>query len=81
METLKTATGKTFETDYFNPCPPVQRCTIRLLKTNLAEVATVFGNPAETIQMWCGEGYATQYTRLIAIMPDDDAVRVVLGKE
>lgn len=81
METLKTATGKTFETDYFNPCPPVQRCSIRILKSNLAEVATVFGNPSETMQLRCGETYAAQYTRLIAIMPDGDAIRVVLGEE
>lgn len=81
MELLKTATGKTFDCDYFNPFPPVGQINLRVLNTPLATVATVFSNPQETVQMWCGEQYAAQYTKLIAIVPEGDAIRVVLGKE
>lgn len=81
MEKLKTATGKTFNCDYFNPFPPAGQINLRVLNTPLATVATVFSNPQETVQMWCGEQYAAQYTKLIAIVPEGEAIRVVLGKE
>lgn len=81
MEELKTATGKEFPCDYFNPCPPLGQINLRVLNTPLATVATVFSNPQETVQMWCGEQYAAQYTKLIAIVPEGEAIRVVLGKE
>ena len=81
MDKLKTATGKEFSCDYFNPFPPAGQVNIRMLSASLVEIATVFGNPAETVQLWCGEQYAAQYTKLVAIVPEVDAVRVVLGKE
>lgn len=81
MEKVKTAAGKEFECDYFNPFPPVGQCNLRVLNTPLATVATVFANPAETVQLWCGDQYAAHYTKLIAIVLEMDAVRVVLGKE
>lgn len=81
MDTIKTATGKTFETDYFNPCPPVGQVNLRVLGASVAQVATVFSNPSETAQLWCGSQYAANYTRLVAIVPESGAIRVVLGKE
>ena len=81
MDKLTTATGKKFDCDYFNPFPPAGQVNIRILSASLVEIATVFGNPAETVQLWCGEQYAAQYTKLVAIVPEVDAVRVVLGKE
>lgn len=81
MEKLTTATGKTFDCDYFNPFPATNQCNLRVLNTLLATVATVFSNPAETAQLWCEGVYAAQYTKLVAIIPEMDAVRVVLGKE
>lgn len=81
METLTTATGKTFACDYFNPSQATNQCNLRVLNTPLATVATVFNNPAETVQLWCDGVYAANYTRLVAIVPEGDAVRVVLGKE
>lgn len=81
MEKLKTASGKALDCDYFNPFPPVGQINLRVLNTPLATVATVFSNPQETVQMWCGEQYAAQYTKLIAIVPEGDAIRVVLGRE
>ena len=81
MEKLKTATGKEFYCDYFNPFPPVGQVNLRVLNTPLATVATVFSNPNETVQLWCGEQYAANYTKLVAIVPEGNAIRVVLGKE
>lgn len=81
MDILKTATGKEFDCDYFNPFPPVGQVNLRVLNTPLAIVATVFSNPNETAQLWCDEQYAAQYTKLVAIVPEGNAVRVVLGKE
>lgn len=81
MDILKTATGKEFDCDYFNPFPPVGQVNLRVLNTSLAIVATVFSNPNETAQLWCDKQYAAQYTKLIAIVPEGNAVRVVLGKE
>ena len=81
MEKLRTATGKEFDCDYFNPFPPVGQLNLRVLNTPLATVATVFSNPNETVQFWCESQYASGYTRLVAIVPEGNAIRVVLGKE
>lgn len=81
MGKIKTATGKEFDCDYFNPFPPTRQCNLRVLNTPLATVATVFGNQIETVQLWCDGVYAAGYTRLVAIVPEGDAVRVVLEKE
>lgn len=81
VEKIKTATGKMFDCDYFNPFPPAGQINLRVLKTSFATVATIFSDPRETVQMWCGEQYAAQYTKLIAIIREDDAIRVVLGRE
>lgn len=81
MEKLTTATGKAFDCDYFNPSPATTQCNLRVLNTHLATVATVFADQKETVQLWCDGAYAAGYTRLVAIVPEGDAVRVVLGKE
>ena len=54
MSKLETATGKTFDVDYFNPFTPAAQVNIRVLNSNLVEVATIFGNPAETVQLFYG---------------------------
>ena len=81
MDTIITATGKEFACDYFNPFPPVGQTNLRVLNTDLVTVATVFSNPDETVQLRCGKQYAAQYTKLVAIVPEGNAFRVVLGKE
>lgn len=80
MDKLKTATGKEFDCDYFNPFPPVGQTNLRVLNTSLVTVATVFSNPNETVQMWCGNLYAAQYTTLKAIVPETGAIRIVLER-
>lgn len=81
MSKIKTATGKEYECDYFNPSPSAGQMNLRILGESLATVATVFSDPRETVQMTWENQYAAMYTKLIAIVPEMDAVRVVLGKE
>lgn len=81
MEKVKTATGKEFDCDYFNPAPSIGHTNLRVLNTTVANAATVFSDPNETVQLWCEGMYAAQYTRLVAIVPEGNAIRVVLGKE
>lgn len=80
MEKITTATGKTFDCDYFNPCPATQQCNLRVLNTNLVDVATIFSDCEETEKMWHDGAYASGYTRLVAIVPESDAIRIVLGR-
>lgn len=81
MEKVKTATGKTFDCDYFNPSNQTKQCNIRIIGQPLPTLATVFGDPEETAKMTCADAAASGFTRLIAIVPEDGATRIVLGKE
>ena len=81
MEKLKTATGKTFDSDYLATIPQPAQAYIRVLNTPLATVATVFCDPMETVQLLHGGCYLANYTRLVAIVPEQGAVKVVLAKE
>lgn len=81
MSNVKTATGKEYECDYFNPAPTLGQINLRILNESLATVVSIFSDARETIQMTWETQYAAQYTKLIAIVPETDAVRVVLGKE
>lgn len=81
MEKLTTATGKSFDCDYFNPFPPANQVNLRVLNMSLANVAVVFGDPKETEQLWYEGQYLAHHTKVVAIVPEVDAVRVVLGKE
>lgn len=81
MEKVTTATGKQFECDYFNPFAPAKQVNIRVLGISLAETARIFGNPAETVQLWFGNQYLSQHTKVVAIVPEGNAIRIVLGKE
>lgn len=81
MDKVKTATGKEFDCDYFNPFPPTGEVNIRILNASFVDVAAVFSNKNETAQMWCGIQYIAHHTKLMALVDDGDAIRVVLGKE
>lgn len=76
-----TSTGKSFLCDYFNPCEITKQLNLRVLDATIVQVSEVFSNKAETVQMWCDGVYAANFTRLVAIVPEGDAIRVVLGKE
>ena len=81
MEKLKTAMGKEFDCIYFNPFLATARVNISIINASFSELAAVFGNPKETVQLWCGNQYLAHHTNLIAIVNDGDSIRVVLGKE
>ena len=80
METVKTATGKVFQSDYLSVIHAPERVYIRIFAP-LTTVAAVFGNPEETVQLWVGDTYLAQYTKLIAIIPEGDAIKICLTKE
>lgn len=81
MSKLKTATGKEYECDYFNPAPTVGQLNLRVLNTSLANAAAVFSDKRETAALRWENQYAALYNKLIALVPEPDAIRVVLGKE
>lgn len=81
MEKIKTATGKEFDCDYLSAIPIPAQTYFRVLNVPLATVAAIFSNPLETCQLWYGEYYLAQYTHLVAIIPETDAIKVCLAKE
>lgn len=80
MAKLTTATGKEFGCDYFNPFPATRQTNIRILNSNVTTIAKIFSNPEETKELTCDGQYASMYTVLKAIVPEDGAIRVVLEK-
>lgn len=81
MEKVKTATGKEFDCDYFNPFPPMNQVNLNIWKSTVSEVAAVFGDPKETKQLsYCGQTLK-RHTKLMGIIPEGKSIRVVLGKE
>lgn len=81
MEKVKTATGKEFDCDYFNPFPPANQVNLRVLGASLSSVAAVFSDREETRRLQCGSQILVRHTNLKAIVPEGDAIRVVLEKE
>lgn len=58
-----------------------RQATIRILNTSMQEVARIFSDPSEASQMWFETDYAAGFNKLLAVIDDGDAIRVVLGKE
>ena len=81
MDDLKTASGKTYPCDYFNPSETNRQLNLRVVGMTVVSAAAVFSNPAETIALQCGGTYAAGFTRLTDIVQEGNAIRVVLGKE
>lgn len=81
METVKTATGKVFDVSSVTALPDARIAYLRIAHSSLANVAAVFGNPAETVMLWYNGAYMANYTRLDAIIPEGDIIRVNLRKE
>ena len=77
---IRTATRKELECDYLNASESTRQANIRILNAPISEIAAVFANPAETVQLWFENDYAAGFTKLLAIIDDGDAIRVVLGK-
>ena len=81
MTKIKLASGKQLDCDYMGHSQQRRQATIRILNTSMTEIASVFSNPTETAAMWFENDYAAGFTKLLAMIEDGDAVRVVLGKE
>lgn len=81
MEKLITATGKQFDCDSVATIPEMGIAYIRVRNVDMPTVATVFGNPAETIQLWYEGQYIAQHTKLAALIPEGNTIRVNLKKE
>ena len=81
MDKVKTATGNEFDCDYFNPFPPANQANIRILNESFVSVATIFSDPAETAKLFYKDQVLENHTKLVAIVNDSDAIRVVLEKE
>ena len=81
MDKIRTATGKEFDSDYLSTIPMPEQAYIRICNKSLAEVAAVFGDRNETIQMWYNDVYLAMYTKLVALVPETGAIKVILSKE
>lgn len=81
MDKIRTATGKTFDCDELYMIDSPARAYVRIKGMSIADIAKIFSDPAETAQLWHGSQYVANHTKLIAIVPEGDLVRVVLGKE
>lgn len=81
MDTIKTSGGKIYECDLLsvidNPC----RLYVRVVNSTLAEVATTFGDKEETKELVYGNILLIGYTKLLSMVIEDGAIRVVLTKE
>ena len=81
MTKIKLASGRELECDFMTHSQKHRQATVRILNASMTEVASVFSNPAETAAMWFENDYAAGFTKLLAMIDDGDAIRVVLGKE
>lgn len=81
MDKIRTATGKEFDTDYIATIPNPEMAFIRICNAAISEVAAVFSEPRETMQLYSGNVYLAQYTRLVGLQPEPGAVKVHLAKE
>ena len=81
MDTIKTANGKTHECISLSAIDSPCRLYIRIVNSTLSEVATTFGDKEETKELLYGDILLIGYTKLLSIVIEDTAIRVVLTKE
>lgn len=81
MDTIKTSRGKIYECSSLsaidNPC----RLYIRVVNSTLPEVAITFSDKEETKELLYGNILLAGYTKLLSMVIEDTAIRVVLTKE
>lgn len=80
MDKLETATGKTYDCDYFNRANPIGQLNIRVLNASLTDVAMTFSDPSETSLLMFGGSYVSNYVNVAAIIPERNAIRIVLNR-
>lgn len=80
MDTITTATGKVFDTDYLSAIPNPKMTFFRILNKTFLEVATVFSDTAETATLTYNQYTLTGCT-LVAIVVEGEAVKVNMNYE
>ena len=80
MDKLITATKK-IDCDYATVNSARTKVYIQVYNIALPQLAAIFSDPAETMQLRFGNLYVEGYTRLLSIMPGENTARVALGKE
>ena len=80
MEKIRTATGKEFVCDSLSTLETPERLYITISGAPVSEIATVFSDPRETVQLYYGNVYVSQFTKLIGIIPENGVVRVNLTR-
>ena len=81
MEKITTATGKQFDCDSVVQIDDPRRVYITIHGATIGEVAAVFSDPRETVQLYYGNLYIANHTTLLAIIPENGMIRVNLTKE
>jgi hypothetical protein len=81
MDTIKTSSGKIYECDTLSAIDSPCRLYIRIANSTLSEVATIFGDKEETKELLYGNILLIGYIKLLSIVIEDAAIRVVLTKE
>lgn len=81
MTQIKLASGRIMDCDYMGHSDVHKQANVRIRNASIPEIASVFANPDETMQMYFEGDYAIGFTKLMALIDDGDAIRVVLGKE
>ena len=81
MDIIKTSSGRTFDCDYLAAIPYPPMMFFRILNCPIDVVAGVFYNKEETKQIWYGEQRFDNYTKLVSIIPEPDAIKVSLSTE
>lgn len=80
MGKIFTATGRSFDTDYFVLMQNTPYLFLRILNVPIDNVRTIFSDPNETSCIRCGNQTAFGYINLSNIFEEGDAVKVVLTK-
>lgn len=81
MDIIKTSSEKIYECSSLSAMDMPCRLYIRIVNSTLPEVATTFGNKEETKELLYENILLTGYTKLLSIVIEDTAIRVVLTKE
>ena len=80
MEIIKTTT-RSFLSDYAIVDANIGLAYIRILNTSADDLRSVFGDVNETATIQIGNRVLTGYTKLVVVLPETDAIKVVMEKE
>ena len=81
MNTIRTTSGIIYDSDYVSVIENPDRLYIRIINSSLQNIAITFGNKEELSTIYYEDLCFAGYTKLIALVPEGEAIRVVLTKE